>query len=175
MDSNARFLHRSLILYLAIKCCLINFESETVLQEGILIYIQPRTIRTGLSFFTIVNNPLIIIVVLWIVHTLYMALDLGKQFIADINITIWRPSYRYFSLTVLHLVLLEFEFLTWSGYSKILESHCIIRLSDFLCILRLHLEEDFYVADIYQHVRFEHSLSRIHFLKNSETYLKVPD
>ena len=89
------------------------------------------------------------------------------------DVTIRRPANRYLSLTVLHLVFAVFKFLTRARYPKILQSQDIIRLSQFLCIWRLHLNEDVDVAHVDEHVRLEHSLSRIHLLENAEADLEI--
>ena len=78
----------SLILYLAVKSGLVNFEGETVLQRCVLIYVEPRAIRTGLSLLAVVDDPLVVVVVLRVVHALYVALNLGEQLVTDMDVTV---------------------------------------------------------------------------------------
>lgn len=154
---------------------MVNFEREAILKRCVLIYIEPRTIRAGLSLLTIVDDPLVVVMVLRVVHTLYMALYLGKQLVADVDVTVRRPADCYFSLTVLHLVLTELELLTWARYSKILQSQNIVRLAEFLSIWWLHLYKDVHVSDVHEHVWFERSLSRVHLLEDTKANFKIPN
>lgn len=163
----------SRICYLAIEGCLVNFESETVLEHGVLINIQPRTIGTSLSLFAIVDDPLVVVFILRVINTFYMALDLWQQFVADVDVAVRRPAYRYFFISVLHLVLAVLVLLTWTRSPKILQSQSVIRLAKFFGILWLHLHEDVNIADIHEHVWFEHSLTWIHLLEHAKAYLKI--
>jgi hypothetical protein len=65
-------------------------------------------------------------------------------------------------------VLTELELLTWTGYSKILQSQNIVRLAELLSIWWLHLYKNVHISDVDEHIWLERSLSRVHLLKDTE-------
>jgi len=113
--------------------------------------------------------------ILRIIHTLNMALNLREQLVTDVDVAIRWPTNRYLFLTILHLTFAELEFFAWAWYSEILKPQSIVGLTKFLSILWLHLNKDVDIANVDEHVGFEHGLPWVHLLEDSKANLEVSD
>ena len=134
---------------IAVEGCLVNFKCKSIIEEGVLTYIQPGAVSAGLSLFAIEENPLVDTGVVWVNLTLDMALYLGEQLVVDEYVALRGSTDSNFTLTTLHLVNVIFKFFTGALTSEIFEFESIIRNVLLLCLRRAHLNKYVNITYLY--------------------------
>ena len=142
-----------MILDTAVKYSLIYFEYETVCELSILINVYPCAICAWLVSPSIVEYPLIASGIINVLNDLDVALDFRKKLVVYGDVCVAAAANRNFSISILHITKIIFEFITRASAPKILQLQVFtVKVLPISILLRIknsltELDINVYVAD----------------------------